>query len=85
MFRGNILLFLLLIHRKKEIKSVPVGKEDACTCGKQAPSEMNLISGGEDAGPQEFPWMVRIVGGCGGGGFHINGIGGMGYSHFGTI
>ena len=36
-----------------------------CSCGK-APRQdkRNRISGGGEAAPNQFPWLVRIVGGC---------------------
>ena len=41
------------------------GKEslDECLCGKPWP-ELNEISGGREAPKNEFPWIVRLVGGC---------------------
>ena len=52
----------------------PIGKRNECACGKQFLSrnkrgemERNEIAGGEDTVPREFPWLVRIVGGCAGG------------------
>jgi len=34
-----------------------------CSCGK-APKQGNRISGGSEAQANQFPWVVRIVGGC---------------------
>jgi len=35
-----------------------------CSCGKAPKTRANRIIGGLEAIPNEFPWMVRIVGGC---------------------
>jgi len=44
----------------------PVVNDD-CTCGVSQKTEFgNRISGGREAIPHEFPWMVRITGGCAG-------------------
>merc|ERR1719481_2271933 len=44
----------------------PVPNDD-CTCGVSQRRETgNRISGGREAIPHEFPWMVRITGGCAG-------------------
>ena len=37
-----------------------------CTCGKIIKRKKFRISGGEETKPNEFPWIVRIVGGCAG-------------------
>jgi len=43
---------------------------DKCTCGvskrKTEAGGITRISGGNEADPHEFPWMVRITGGCAG-------------------
>ena len=48
----------------KEITTEPAEKKVGCACGDQKGSE---ISGGTKAVANEFPWMVRISGGCAGG------------------
>jgi len=35
-----------------------------CSCGKAPKTGANRVIGGTEARPHEFPWMVRIVGGC---------------------
>jgi len=36
-----------------------------CSCGRSGrPSRTDEISGGEEARPHEFPWIVRLFGGC---------------------
>jgi len=35
-----------------------------CSCGKAPLKEQNRIIGGREATPHEFPWMVKITGGC---------------------
>merc|ERR1719347_952281 len=46
----------------------PVPGTDKCTCGvskmKTEAGGITRISGGSKASPHEFPWMVRITGGC---------------------
>jgi len=37
--------------------------QSTCSCGV-APMGKDYISGGSDALPNEFPWLVRIFGGC---------------------
>ena len=49
----------------KEITTTPVEKIDGCACGYN--DIFGEISGGTEAVSNEFPWMVRIVGGCAGG------------------
>ena len=49
----------------KEIATTPVEKIDGCACGYN--DIFGEISGGTEAVSNEFPWMVRIVGGCAGG------------------
>ena len=46
----------------EEITTKPIEKVEGCECGSQPP--VYDISGGSEANPHEFPWMVRIVGGC---------------------
>merc|ERR1712055_1095797 len=39
----------------------------SCSCGKpprQIRGKQNRISGGSEAQANQFPWLVRIVGGC---------------------
>ena len=57
-----------------ESTTEPIGKRNECACGKQFLSnykrgemEREEIAGGEVAVPEEFPWLVRILGGCAGG------------------
>ena len=40
--------------------------QDMCMCGQKT---YNEIAGGMDAETNEFPWIVRIMGGCAGGQF----------------
>ena len=40
--------------------------QDMCMCGQKSHDE---IAGGMDAEINEFPWIVRIMGGCAGGQF----------------
>ena len=46
-------------------------KKADCACGFQDADGINRISGGEEARPKEFPWVVRIVGGCAEGEFFV--------------
>ena len=56
----------------KEITTEPVEKKLGCACGVKSYNEINAeISGGTEAKPHEFPWMVRISGGCAGGELQI--------------
>ena len=51
----------------KEIRTTPVEKKDGCgACGYNNPIS-GEISGGTEAVSNEFPWTVRITGGCAGG------------------
>merc|ERR1711942_77561 len=40
--------------------------QDVCACG-QVRCNTNEISGGLEANPHQYPWIVRLVGGCVGG------------------
>ena len=55
--------------KTREITTAPMEKKADCACGFQDADGINRISGGEEALPKEFPWVVRIVGGCAGGEF----------------
>jgi len=41
--------------------------EKQCSCGISKKVTRNRIIGGREAVPHEFPWIVRITGGCAGG------------------
>lgn len=53
--------------RQREITRNRNTQSHTCTCGKNNFIHNGEISGGEIATPNEFPWVVRIYGGCSGG------------------
>ena len=53
--------------RQREITRNRNTQSHTCTCGKNNFIHNGEISGGEIAIPNEFPWVVRIYGGCSGG------------------
>ena len=64
-YQCNPLLQDVHVREDPEIESI-LHKQDCCGITKFLPSRLRNveISGGVEAEPHEFPWMVRLHGGC---------------------
>ena len=63
--RGNIVVPKIETTKVPEIETTEAPEPQGdCDCGKSPNQNSNEIAGGKEARPNEFPWMVRIIGGC---------------------
>ena len=63
--RGNRVVPKIETTKVPEIETTEATEQQGeCDCGKSPNQNSNEIAGGKEARPNEFPWMVRIIGGC---------------------